>query len=212
MKTRPEMALCFITGRKLCREELTVRAEKVLSAGAGYLMVREKDLPEEQLLALAKTLSALTARHGKRLIVNSSLKTALEVGSWGVQLPFDLFLKSREEALNSGLKVGVSIHSKEQALAAQDGGADFVLAGHVFPTECKSGQPGRGLDFLHNLKINLNIPFWAVGGITPDNIDQVLTAGAQTACVMSTLLQCADPAQTVAAYLTGNPAAPHAAL
>lgn len=190
---RPE--LCLITNRHLCPEPLPVRAEKILAAGADLVMLREKDLPEERLLPLAEELAEAVKRHRRRLIVNSSLRTAVAVKAWALQLPLDQFLQLRSDSRLADFKVGVSIHSLEEARLAEQRGADWILAGHIFTTDCKPGRPGRGLHFIEVLKQRLCLPIWAVGGLHPGNIGQVAKTGIRTICLMSHLLQSQDPEQ-----------------
>jgi len=194
-------ALCLITNRRLTEVPMEVLAKKVLAAGASYVMLREKDLPSGDLLVLAGKLAGVTACCGGRLIVNSALEAAVEVGTWGLQLPFADFLWLRNDRRLERFKVGVSVHSLQEALTAENSGADYVLAGHIFPTSCKFGTPGRGLSFISDLKNKLSIPVWAVGGILPDNVRSVIQAGAEVVCVMSSLLQSDDPEKMTGDYL-----------
>ena len=73
-------------------------------------------------------------------------------------------------------------------------GCTYITAGHVFDTDCKKGLPGRGLPFLEEVCGSVSIPVYAIGGIHEDNVAAVRRSGAQGACVMSTLMQCQDPA------------------
>ena len=194
-------ALCLITNRQLLAAPLEVQVEKILTAGASYVILREKDLLDQDLRAPARTLAEVAVRCGRRLIVNSSLEIAAEVQAWGVQLPFEIFWHLRDDQRLKLFKIGVSVHSLREALAAEAFGADYVLAGHIFSTDCKSGTPGRGLEFLSQLKAGLTIPLWAVGGILPGNARQVVQAGAKVVCVMSSLLQSLAPEKLTADYL-----------
>ncbi len=64
-------------------------------------------------------------------------------------------------------------------------GADFIVAGHIYETDCKKGLPGRGIDFLTSIVEQVDIPVYAIGGIRGSNIDEVASAGASGACQMS---------------------------
>ena len=100
----------------------------------------------------------------------------------------------------SRLKVlGASCHSLEEALEAERLGCTYIIAGHIFATDCKKGLPGRGLDFLKSICENVSIPVYAIGGIDSSNIEAVRNAGAKGACVMSGFMQCED----VETYLNG---------
>ncbi|UQZ90922.1 thiamine phosphate synthase [Deltaproteobacteria bacterium Smac51] len=194
---------CLITERKLCPEPLIERVEKVLAAGAPYLMLREKDLSGEDLMSLSREVAVVTRRYGARLIINSSPEAAEAVAAWGLQLPFSLFISGGLIRPGRLMKVGVSIHSRDEALAAERAGADYILAGHVFETDCKKGLPGRGLEFISELRRDLKIPVWVVGGIRPDNIGLTRAAGATVVCVRSVLMECLEPAVLLNDYLIG---------
>ena len=90
-------------------------------------------------------------------------------------------------------RIGTSCHSVEDALEAQRLGADYITAGHVFVTDCKKGLAPRGLDFLRNVCYSVDIPVYAIGGISPDNIASVRKCGAAGACVMSGFMNCPAP-------------------
>ena len=97
--------------------------------------------------------------------------------------------------------LGVSVHAPEEAVRAQALGADYVTAGHVFDTDCKKGLPGRGLDFLRAVCGSVDIPVYAIGGIGPDSLADVARTGAAGACLMSGLMTCPHPAETVGELL-----------
>ena len=90
--------------------------------------------------------------------------------------------------------IGVSCHSAEEAETAEKHGATYISAGHIFDTDCKRGVPGRGLAFLEATCKAVSVPVYAIGGISPENIDAVRAAGAAGACIMSGLMRCEDPA------------------
>ena len=202
-----EPRLCFITNRLETPDSLPGRVERILAAGTPYVMLREKDLAPDQLTEMALKLAEMVGRCEARLIVNSGPAAARAAGAWGLQLPFEVFLKTGRGPELAGFNLGVSIHSLEEALEARRAGADYLLAGHIFATDCKLGQPGRGLDFLRDLRRRIDLPLWAVGGITPANIGEVLAAGADVACVRSSLTTTPDPAGLAGAYLSAIQAA-----
>lgn len=197
--------LCFITDRKLNPCGLTERAEKIMAAGAGYLMLREKDLPEKELTELAIMTAPAVARHGGRLIVNSSPAAALAAGAWGLHLPYSALAGFGYDLAglkkHGPVKVGVSVHSLAEAETAARAGADSLLAGNIFESSSKPGQPGRGLDFLKALTTRVNLPVWAVGGINPGNIGQALSAGAEVACARSPFMLSDQPGDLTKKYL-----------
>jgi thiamine-phosphate pyrophosphorylase len=93
--------------------------------------------------------------------------------------------------------VGVSVHSSEEARYAAEHGAAYLIAGHVFTTDCKKGLEGRGLEFLNDVCGVVHIPVYGIGGITEHNIAAVAKTGAAGACLMSSLMQSPNPAALV---------------
>ena len=94
-----------------------------------------------------------------------------------------------DEALAALEKRIARIYREERdALEAQALGCSYITAGHVFVTDCKKGQPGRGLIFLRNVCSAVQIPVYGIGGIDAGNISEVRKAGASGACLMSSLM------------------------
>ena len=85
-------------------------------------------------------------------------------------------------------------YNEPAARAAEKLGCTYITAGHGFATDCKKGLAPRGLDFLQAVCRAVDLPVWAIGGITPENFPSVRAAGARGGCVMSGLMTCADPA------------------
>lgn len=173
----------------------------MLSAGFTQVMLREKDLPEPEVVSLAKRLAWIAKSERAGLIVNFSLRAAEISGAQGLQLPFPLFMELRNSPRLNAFEVGVSIHSLEEALKAQEAGADRLVAGNIFETNCKPGLEGRGIEFLSLLANHISIPIWAVGGLTPDRAALVRKYGASGLCVMSSLMSSQDPEREAAAYI-----------
>ena len=90
--------------------------------------------------------------------------------------------------------LGASCHSVEDALLARKLGCTCLTAGHIFATACKPGLEPRGLEFLRAVCAAVDVPVYAIGGISPENIAAVREAGAAGACVMSGFMAAEDPA------------------
>lgn len=182
-----------ITSRRLCRRPFLEQLRMVAEAGPEMIILREKDLPHGEFVALARDCLAVCEASGTTMSVNSDVEAARELGIRRVHLPMDV-LRSTDVS-GFGL-VGASVHSAEEAEEAESLGADYLIAGHVFPTACKRGEP-RGPGFLSNVCSSVGIPVYGVGGITPENYDRVLSSGAAGAAAMSSVMTSDDPGTIV---------------
>ncbi|WP_404359402.1 thiazole tautomerase TenI [Cytobacillus firmus] len=99
------------------------------------------------------------------------------------------------------MPTGCSVHSLEEAKEAAKQGADYILFGHIFETDSKKGVSPRGTGSLEALKKAVEIPVLAIGGIKPENVTEVLEAGADGIAVMSAILQAKDPAEAAKLFL-----------
>lgn len=91
------------------------------------------------------------------------------------------------------LGLGASCHSVEDAKLAEKLGCTYIIAGHIYNTDCKKGLEGRGTDFLKSVVDAVQIPVYAIGGITPGNYTEIKSAGASGACIMSSAMTCESP-------------------
>ena len=181
--------LVCVTHRGLCPGDLPQRAAALCRGGVGRVILREKDLPEQDYEALARQVLAAC---GDRLVLHyfPALCAKLAVP----RLHLSLGALEQNPALRAQVELlGVSVHAPEEARLAQALGADYVTAGHVFATDCKKGLPGRGLPWLERVVEAVSIPVYAIGGICPDNLAAVARTGAAGACLMSSLMRCPDP-------------------
>jgi thiamine-phosphate pyrophosphorylase len=199
-----------VTNRKLCiggEEKFLEQLDAIAAAGVNAVILREKDLSPEEYEVLAGDVSKICDRHGIRFIPHSFMIAVKNLNCQYLHLPWDIFKKMRpSETAASGepsVRTGVSVHSAEDALFAAEHGAGYLIAGHVFETDCKKGLEGRGLEFLSRVCSNTAIPVYGIGGISESNIAAVLQAGSAGACLMSSLMQCPDPAAYMAVLREG---------
>jgi len=169
------------------------------AAGVDAVILREKDLAAAELYELGIKMSDFCAGTKTELIINSSVETAIACKAAGVHLGTGSLPLKVVRAIVPDKIVGVSVHSTAEALRAQADGADYVLAGHIFPTCSKPGLAGRGLDFVRSVKSAVNLPVIAIGGINPENAAMVIRAGADGIAVMSLVMEAADITGTVKA-------------
>ena len=177
-------------GRPLC-----LVVEAALRGGARALQLREKDLSPRELYPLALEMRQLTRAYGAQLLINDRVDVALAVNADGVHLTTTSLPASiARQVLGPGRLIGVSTHTRAEAQAAADEGADFIVFGPVFftPSKASYGQP-VGLDALRAVRAVVKSPILAIGGIKPTNLDQALAVGADGIAVISAVISADDP-------------------
>lgn len=170
----------FITDRtRLFQgDELVSVLRRVAAAGVEMVQIREKDLRAGELEQLVTEAIRLTADRGVKILVNDRLDVALSCGAAGCHLPgTGLPIKEVRRVSPRGFLIGVSTHHLEEALVAEVEGADFLVFGPVFPTTSKPGVSPTGIDALADVAKNVHIPVFALGGITPERVEEVTEAG-----------------------------------
>jgi thiamine-phosphate pyrophosphorylase len=166
-----------------------------LDGGVKAVQLREKDLSGAALYRLASELRRLTSDFDARLIINDRLDIALAVEADGVHIGVSsLPVAAARRVLGEGRIIGYSAHAIDEALRAQDDGADFVTFGPVYPTPSKAayGAP-CGVIKLADAAAALKIPVIGLGGISQANIADALSANIQGIAVISAILAAADP-------------------
>lgn len=168
-----------ITNRKLCKDDFLERLKRLsLDKSIEYFILREKDLSLQEYISLANKIKPILK---DKLILHSYLEACKELNINRLHLPLYKLIENPEIKQNISL-LGVSVHSLDEAFKAQNLGADYIIAGHIFNTACKPDLPARGLEFLQNICENINIPVYAIGGITPQN-EHLITC-ANGVCMM----------------------------
>ncbi len=196
------MLIC-ITNRKLCQDDFLNRIDQLAQGKPTAMMLREKDLERAAFQDLAIKVKEICDRHQVSLIINQNLEIAKQLKVENIQVSIEK-LRENREFIREFEQVGVSVHSVDQAKEAEAAGADYLIAGHVFPTECKKGLPARGLRFLKEVCDAVKIPVWGVGGIDQNNYKVTLMTGAKGVCVMSEAMTCRDPAGFSQRFTVGN--------
>ncbi|HUI06292.1 MAG TPA: thiamine phosphate synthase [Verrucomicrobiae bacterium] len=175
-------------------------ARQLIAGGADVLQVRAKKSSHAERVEIALKTIAFASVPGVPVIINDDIDAAFETGADGVHLGQEdwVALGSREERqqrLANMRIVGLSTHSLEQALVAERDGADYIGVGPVFPTGTKPGVKPVGVGLVREVAARVAVPFFAIGGITPANVGQVLEAGATRVAVVSAILKAPDVAQ-----------------
>ena len=189
-----------ITNRALCTENLLVRLEKIAAAHPAAIVLREKDLSSEEYLNLAEYVVGICKKYGTPCILHTFADVAVALGVKAVHMSLRVLRALPENDRRYFTTLGASCHSVEEATEAERLGCTYITAGHVFDTDCKRGAPGRGLGFLRAVTAAVNIPVYAIGGITAANYPEVIAAGAEGACVMSGAMTCPDPVEYLKSF------------
>ena len=193
-KPRVDARLCLITDSRLLRgRPMSEVVEAAIRGGADMIQVREKDMEDCEVIALARSLMAVTARYNVPLIVNDRPDIAAVVKAEGVHLgQEDMEIADARRIVGLGVIIGRSTHSIDEALKAQKEGADYIGVGPVFATSTKDVKP-VGPGYVREVARAVELPGFAIGGITSENIAQVLGAGGRHVAVASAILGADDP-------------------
>jgi len=169
--------------------------EAAIRGGADIVQLRDKHAAKAELLAKARSLRRLTRRHGILFIVNDDVELALASDADGVHLgQGDMPLAEARRIVGKELLIGISTHHIAQALEAERAGADYVGVGPVYPTATKPGRAAVTTSYVAEAAARLRIPFFAIGGISPETAEDVLAAGARRLCAVSAVVGQPDPA------------------
>jgi len=183
------------------RDLLTI-LDATLAGGCRLVQLREKEWPSGRLLPMAERLRDRCRAVGATFIVNDRLDLALALGADGVHLgQDDLPPAAARPLLRPGMILGLSTHSLEQARAAQAAGADYVAVGSMFPTGTKPDFQLVGPELIGKLRGEIGVPLIGIGGITHDNVAQVIRAGADGVAVISAVCAAADPEAATRRFL-----------
>ena len=176
MRTLPR--LYAITDRRKFRAGFTTALEGILRRNVKMIQLREKDLGGRDLYSLARQARELTEQYGALLLINERLDIAVAVGADGVHLPEKGLPPGVVKDLFPHLLVGYSAHSLEGVLYAQKEGADFVTLSPIFRTESHPEAEPLGLEELKRVSAKVNVPIYALGGVTQERIELCLKNGA----------------------------------
>ena len=201
-----KIKLNIISNRKLCENEnLEKQIEKIFSAYQRKIILenfeivsltlREKDLNKNEYLKLVGKIYPICQKYRIDLILhqNYDLRLDNKYNIKGLHLSYNTFKSLnkniREELIRKYKKIGVSIHSVDEAKEVENLGATYIVAGHIFKTDCKKDLEPRGLKFIQELSLILTIPIFAIGGINEKNSHLVINSGVFGVCIMSSLMK-----------------------
>ncbi|MEJ7837505.1 MAG: thiamine phosphate synthase [Thermomicrobiales bacterium] len=161
--------------------------EQVLDAGVDCLQVRIRSESTIELVEYVRDVSGLCRAKRVLLLVSGRLDVAMASGADGVQLGRGGLKAPEVRRIASGMFVGVSVHSVDEAFGAEQDSADAVTYGHIFATPSHPGEPPRGLDGLRSVGSAVGIPVVAIGGIGLMNVEAVREAGASGVAILGAI-------------------------
>jgi len=168
-------------------------AQILLDAGVKLMQLRLKDAGSRDFLAAARAISGLCRNHRAMLIVNDRADIAKLADAAGVHVgQEDLPLEAARQIVGAGKVVGVSTHTVEQALAAEQYGADYIGYGAIYSGGLKNVRNAQGLQRLREICAAVRLPIVAIGGITQVTVPDVLAAGADAAAIITDVVLAPD--------------------
>lgn len=183
-----------VTNRHLCRIPFLEQLKRLSAAGINAVILREKDLTPEAYTDLAKQAADICRQHGVSFIAHTFAAAALKINVRHIHMPLHV-LQTSKSIVKDFATTGVSVHSAAEAKQAARLGAGCLIAGHIFATASKNGLAPRGISLLKEIQAAVNLPLYAIGGITPQNVINVKQTGIQGVCLMSSLMKADNPSQ-----------------
>ena len=201
---REALRLYLVTNRY--QDSLKSFLEKVETAcrsGVTIVQLREKNLTTNQYYQLAKQVKEITDAYQVPLIIDDRLDVCLAVDAAGLHIGDDeLPVSVTRQVLGPDKILGVTAKTVKRALEAEEGGADYLGTGAIFPTTTKENAPITLISTLKTICQRVNIPVVAIGGLTSENIDQLMGTGIAGVAVVRDLMQAEDIETKTQAFLT----------
>ena len=181
-------------------------AQQLCDGGSDLIQLRAKNSSPAEIHALAEKILPVTRHANVGLVINDHLDIVQEIGAdichLGQEDFFDAGFKNVSELKiqNSKLKIGLSTHAPAQAQRALEAGADYIAIGPIYATGTKPTAQPVTLDYARWAATNVNVPWFAIGGINLATLDAVLAAGAKRICIVSAILNAPDIARACAEF------------
>jgi len=168
----------------------TTIAEKCVENNISMMQLREKHLPDRELLKIARDLRVVTRGTNTRLVINDRPDIARLCNADFLHLGQDDMTPGDAREIVGDMKIGLSTHSLDQARKALDQKPDYIGFGPVYPTNAKANpDPPVGTKLLSEVLKLANVPVIAIGGIFPENLDEVLETGARNIAMVRHFMQ-----------------------
>jgi thiamine-phosphate pyrophosphorylase len=180
----------------VCDEQTDDFLHRVMGAGVDLVQLRMKDAGDEAIVAAGQRFARVAATHGALFVLNDRPDLVAATGADGVHVGQDDVAVSEARAIvGPDRLVGLSTHSPAQVDRAADLDVDYIGVGPVHATPTKPGRPAVGLELVGYAAEHAAVPFFAIGGISPENVEAVRAAGARGIAVVRALTDAPDPVQ-----------------
>jgi thiamine-phosphate pyrophosphorylase len=167
---------------------------EAIAGGVEIVQLREKHLPDDELVAVANAARALCERLGALLIVNDRPLVAREVGADGVHVgQDDMPVAEVRELVGPEMLIGLSTHAPREIDAVDPKLVDYIGVGPIHATPTKPGRAAVGLELVRYAAENASVPYFAIGGIGPGNAPEAIAAGARRLCVLRAIASAESP-------------------
>ena len=201
---REALRLYLVTNRyQDSLESFLKKVETACRSGVTIVQLREKNLTTNQYYQLAKQVKEITDAYQVPLIIDDRLDVCLAVDAAGLHIGDDeLPVSVARQVLGPDKILGVTAKTVKRALEAEEGGADYLGTGAIFPTTTKENAPITLISTLKTICQRVAIPVVAIGGLTSENIDQLIGTGIAGVAVVRDLMQAEDIEAKTQAFLT----------
>jgi thiamine-phosphate pyrophosphorylase len=173
-----------------------------LTGGVRMLELRDRESPRNAVERSGQTFRRLANTYSALFIVNDDPHLAAELRADGVHVgQEDIGPAEARRILGPEAIIGLSTHTREQIEAAAEEPIDYVSVGPIWATPTKEGRPATGLELIREAARIATVPWFAIGGINPENIEEVVAAGARRICVVRAIKEGDDPAEAARALI-----------
>jgi thiamine-phosphate pyrophosphorylase len=178
----------------VCGDQPDEFLHAVLGAGVDLVQLRVKDAPDHAIVETGSRFARAVAGYDALFILNDRPDLVAESGADGVHVgQDDLGAREARAIVGEERLVGLSTHAPAQVDAAAHAPVDYIGVGPVHATPTKPGRPAVGLELVRYAAAHATVPFFAIGGIAPENVDAVVSAGAERIAVVRAIAEAADP-------------------
>jgi thiamine-phosphate pyrophosphorylase len=180
-------------------------ARQLCDGGSDLIQLRAKKSAPDEIRRMAEAILPITRKANVGLVINDHPEIAREIGTELCHLGQEDFAEGRRRKAEGGsgtaeVRFGLSTHSPEQARRALAANPDYIAIGPVYATQTKPGVKPVTLEYVRWAAANVALPWFAIGGINLQTLDDVLAAGAQRVCVVSAILNAPDVAKACAEF------------